>query len=97
MKPSSEKKQYYKFGKHVFRYDFDCDICEWVAKADEQMFDDNREWRAKYGKDLWNIDEYGYVVRQEVRFSRADWRNKADRDACLEMWCYEIAEETYTK
>lgn len=84
------KKQYYKYGKRMFRYDFDNAIAELVVKADKQMLEDNKEWQAKWGKDLWDIDEDGYMVMQEIGFSRADWKSKADRDSCLEMWCYDM-------
>jgi len=87
------KKQIYKRGKRTFRYDFDRAVVEYVAKADPEMLEDNAEWQAKYGKNLWDIDDDGYMVVDSAGLSRANWKNKESRNYYLDEWNYELDEE----
>ena len=87
------KTQIYKRGKRTFRYNFDEAIVEYVAKATKDMLEDNKEWQAKRGENLWDIDEDGYMVLDGAGLSRANWKNKESRDYYLDEWNYELDEE----
>ena len=87
------KTQIYKRGKRTFRYNFDEAIVEYVAKATKDMLEDNKEWQAKHGENLWDIDEDGYMVLDSAGLSRANWKNKESRDYYLDEWNYELDEE----
>ena len=87
------KTQIYKRGKRTFRYNFDEAIVEYVAKATKDMLEDNKEWQAKRGENLWDIDEDGYMVLDSAGLSRANWKNKESRDYYLDEWNYDLDEE----
>lgn len=77
----------------TFRYDYENCLVESVLKADEEMLKDNEEWNAKFGKDLWEIDEDGYVVEDTVGLSVEHWDNKESRIEYLTEWAEELKEE----
>ena len=87
----------YKMGKHYFKYDYDNAVVRkmWKPSKKElaEMLADNEEWQAKYGKDLWDIDENGMTEITSAGLSRANWENKESRNEYLSMWCGEIEEE----
>lgn len=83
------KSRPYKFGKRLFRYDFDHCLVEWIYKADPEMLEDNKEWQAKYGKDLWQIED-GYYIAEAVGLRPENWKRKAVRDEYLAEWCSDI-------
>ena len=58
------------------------------------MRQDNREWQAKYGKDLWDIDGDGYMTLSSVGLHPDNWNNKAARDEYLFGWCCELDMES---
>ena len=88
------KSRTYRVGKHLFRYDFDECIVEEIAKADPEMLEDNREWQAKHGRDLWDIDEDGYIELRSVGLLPENWKDKEARTEYLEMWAEELDYET---
>ena len=53
----------------------------------------NKEWQAKYGKDLWDIDENGMLEITSAGLSRENWENKESRAEYLGVWVDEIEEE----
>ena len=87
------KSRTYKVGKHLFRYDFDSCVVEEIAKADQEMIEDNREWQAKHGRDLWEIDKDGYIELRSVGLLPENWKDKEARAEYLEMWAEELGEE----
>lgn len=82
-----------RIGKHLFRYNYEWHTVEEIAKADPEMIEDNREWQEKYGRDLWEIDEAGYIELRSVGLSEENWKNKEARLEYLEMWAAELEEE----
>ncbi len=79
-----------KVGKKKFRYNYTDNLLEFVEKPDKQMLDDNKEWRAKYGRDLWEIRD-GYCIIDEIGLSEHGW--KADGEFWCEQWASELEEE----
>lgn len=88
-----KSKPYKLYGK-MFRYDFDTATVEYISKADEEMRRDSEDWQAKYGKNLWDIDDDGYIVLSTVGLLPENWKNKAARDEHLFCWCCELDEES---
>lgn len=89
-----EKSKVYKFRGQFFRYDFKNGLVECLTKATKQEYEDNEEWRAKYGKPLWKIDSEGYIEIEAVGLMRENWQRKAVRDEYLAEWIAEIEEDT---
>lgn len=87
-----KKSSIYKFKGKLFRYNFDHCVVEWVSKATQEEIDDNKKWQAKYGKNLWDIDEDGYIEIDAVGLRKENWTRKAVRDEYLSEWVAEIAE-----
>ena len=86
-------KEYEKIGKKTFRYDEKNAIVEYVSKATPEMYADDEEWFAKYGKPLWGIDDDGYIVLDSAGLSREHWKNRESRIEYLTEWTYEIEDE----
>lgn len=80
----------YKFNGRSFRYDFEHSIVELVQKADKEMLKDNIEWREKYGRDLWELDEHGIHVVDGVGLNVKNWKSKMARDMYLSEWCADL-------
>lgn len=83
-----------KVGDKEFRYDYKDCVVEYVMKADAQMYEDNKEWQKKWGRDLWDIDAEGYEVIASAGLSREHWDDKEARKEYLEMWAQELDEES---
>lgn len=94
-----KKSAVYKFRGKLFRYDFDCCIVELVTKATQEERDDNARWQSRYGKNLWDIDENGYIVADEVGLQKSNWQNKFVRNEYLNEWVDELnyMAETYSE
>ena len=80
-----------KIGNRLFRYNADKCIVEYVDKATPDMYADDEEWIAKYGKPLWGIDKDGYIVLDSAGLSKEHWDNKEDRIMYLTEWNAEIS------
>lgn len=89
----SKLSKVYAYREKLFRYDYENGIVSLVYKADKEMLNDNKEWQAKYGKDLWDIDEDGYIESSSVGLMRENWDNKEARDEYLWEWVEELNEE----
>jgi len=87
------KKQIVTIGKRKFRYDREHSIVECITKATPDMLEDNRNWRAKFGKDLWQIDADGYMVVASAGLMAENWDNREARAEYLEEWAFELDEE----
>ena len=83
----------YKYGKKLFRYDYNERLVEWIHKPSEDELNDNKEWQEKYQKDLWEIVD-GYVVVDRVGLRMENWDNVESRKSYLQNWCDDIEEET---
>lgn len=81
-----------KVRKRMFRYNYERCVVEYVFKVNKEMLADNVEWQAKYGKDLWEIED-GYCVADAVGLRKENWNNKELRLPYLEMWNDELDEE----
>ena len=84
----------YKRGKKLFRYDYDNALVLWVFKATKNEINDNKEWQEKYGKNLWDIDDDGYIEISSVGLGKVNWTNKDARDGYLDLWIDELEEES---
>lgn len=76
----------YKVGKKSFRYDNENATLQWVYKPDKQIIEDNKEWQAKHGKDLWDIVD-GYVICDIIGLGRENWAENP------KYWCEQYAHE----
>ena len=85
----------YKRKNKSFQYDYDNSLVLWVCKATEEEINDNKEWQAKYGKNLWDINNDGYIEIQSVGLMKSNWTNKSNRDSYLDQWIDELEEESY--
>lgn len=88
------KSKPYKLNGKLFRYDFDRSVVEYIAKATAEDLADEAEWKAKYGRSLFNIDDDGYMVIDTVGLHVDNWKNKAARDEYLSGWCGDLDEES---
>lgn len=82
----------YKRSGFSFRYDYDHCVVEVVSKAGAEEIADNEEWQSKFGKNLWDIDEAGYIVHDSVGLRPENWKNKEVRDEYLDEWIFEFRE-----
>jgi len=87
---SEMKSKPYKFNGKMFRYDYEHSVVEHIMKADKEAIKDEAEWKEKYGKPLFGIDEDGYIVVGSIGFSPENWENKDIRDEYLYEWSYEL-------
>lgn len=99
MPPETEERMmkkcsgiYKKDGK-MFRYDFEHCIVEYVCKASKDEIANNKEWQSKYGRNLWDIDENGYMVIDSAGLRAENWKNKEVRDEYLAEWIEEMKYE----
>lgn len=83
----------YKRNGKCFKYDFEHSIVEYVCKASKEELADNEEWQKKFGKDLWDIDEAGYIVIDSAGLRAENWKNKEVRDEYLDEWLFELRAE----
>lgn len=77
----------------LFRYNREHAIVEYITKATDDMYEDNVEWQAKFGRDLWDIDEDGYFVMDSIGLMRESWDNKEVRVEYLTEWAWELEAE----
>lgn len=88
----------YKMGKHYFKYDYENAVVRKMYKPSaaelREMIADNEEWKAKYNKPLWDIDENGMTEITSAGLSRENWENKESRREYLSMWADEVEEES---
>jgi hypothetical protein len=87
------KSKPYELDGKIFRYDFDHCVVEYIAKADAEMVADEAEWEQKHDRKLYNIDDDGYMVLDEVGLHKKNWINKEARDEYLSEWAFELDEE----
>jgi hypothetical protein len=80
----------YKVGDKTFRYDYENSVLEYVGKVFPEMIEDNKEWREKYGHDMWTIRD-GMSVIDEIGLSRDNWEESP------EYWCEAYASELHTE
>ena len=64
------KSKVYKLDGKMFRYNFDRNTVEYVAKAGNEELKDEAEWMQKYGEPLFGIDHDGYMVIDSIGLSR---------------------------
>lgn len=83
----------YKRNGKCFKYDFEHSIVEYVCKASKQELEDNKSWQEKFGKNLWDIDENGYIVIDSAGLRAENWKNKEVRDEYLDEWIFELQAE----
>ena len=81
-----------KVDDKLFRYDYENALVEWVEKPSAEMLEDNKEWQAKHGRDLWDIVD-SYVVIDSVGLRLENWKNKESRLEYLGNWADELSEE----
>lgn len=84
------KKTYYAYKGKTFRYDWDNALVAWVTKANKEMMADNEEWREKYGKNLWDIDEKGYIEVDTYGLRNENWKDKETRNEYLDGFIAEM-------
>ena len=84
----------YKRKGECFRYDYENSLLIWVFKATAEYYEDNVRWQEKFGKNLWDIDEDGYVEVCSVGLERSNWTNKEARNEYLDGWISVLDEET---
>ena len=84
----------YRMRGKSFRYDYDNGVVIWVEKAGKEEYENNQEWQKKFGRNLWDIDEDGYVEIMSVGMMKSNWCNKENRDTYLNNWIDELEEET---
>ena len=87
-----KKSAVYKFRGKLFRYNFDECLVEYLAKATKEELEENKEWQKKYGKNLWDIDENGYIEIDAAGLRKENWTRKAVRDEYLSEWVAEMQE-----
>lgn len=88
------RTQIYRFRGKIFRYRFDDAVVEHVAKADADMIAEEKDWIARHGTPLLDLDADGYFVLSAAGLSRQNWTRKSVRDEYLEEWCCEIDAES---
>lgn len=82
-----------KHNGKLFRYDYEqCEV-EYVHKATKQEREENEEWLKTNGKPLFEIDADGYYVLDSIGLSKENWRNKENRTAYLDEYCFNLDEE----
>ena len=87
-----KKSAVYKFRGKMFRYNFDECLVEYIAKATEEELEENKEWQKEFGKNLWDIDENGYIEIDAVGLRKENWTRKEVRDEYLAEWVAEMQE-----
>ena len=87
-----KKSAVYKFKGKLFRYNFDECLVEYIAKATKEELEENKEWQKKFGKNLWDIDENGYIEIDAVGLRKENWTRKEVRDEYLSEWAAEMHE-----
>lgn len=87
------KSKVIKVSGKSFRYDFDHCIVELVIKAGKEEIAEEEEWRAKYGRPLYGIDNDGYMVIDEAGLCMDSWTHKDTRNEYLTGWAEELDEE----
>lgn len=84
----------YEFGGAYFRYNVTDTLVRHLYKASDEEVKNNDAWKAKYGKQLYHIDEYGFICIQSVGLSREHWFNQEVRDEYLAGYLAEYQVES---
>lgn len=88
------KSRHYKLNGKLFRYDFDCCVVEYIFEAGMEEITYEAEWKSKYGKGLYDIDDDGYIVLDTAGFQKDNWMNTESRNEYLAGWMVELDEES---
>ena len=84
---------YFRKGNY-FKYDSDNAVVHMYWKPSntdlEAVKSDNKEWQAKYGKNLWDLSDDGFVEIDRAGLSCDNWENIESRDYYLDAWIQEI-------
>ncbi len=83
----------HKVGDRQFRYNYERNVIEYIYKATKEDLEENREWREKHGRDLYEIDEKGYCIVDSVGLSLSSWKDKDSREYYLQQYAYDLEEE----
>lgn len=67
-------------GNRRFRYDYQLCELQYIAKADKKVIKENKEWRDKFGEDLFEIVD-GYMLIDTIGLSKDGWEKSPD------YWC----------
>ena len=91
-------KNVVKLGEHYFKYDQAHGIVSMMFKPSaselKMMEADNAEWSAKFGRNLWEIDENGLCEIDSAGLSRENWNDPESRRSYLLDWADDMAEES---
>ncbi len=71
------KNELFNYHDHLFRYNYDESLVEYVYKPSEST----------------NTDSDGYVILDTVGLSNEHWNDKEAREEYLDGWIYELEEE----
>jgi len=69
-----------------FRYNYDENLVEMVQKASKEDAEMNREWKEKYGYDLYKIGVDGYYVVEKADLIREFWEDEDQRAKYLDQF-----------
>lgn len=89
-----KKSKVCKIESKLFRYNYNTNMVEYIARADKEMLADEAEWKVKHHSSLYDIDESGYTVIASVGLSVENWKNKGARVEYLTGWADELDEES---
>ena len=82
--------QIYERNGRTFIYDREDALVMWVSKADDWMIAEEKAWRENHnGRSLFDIDDNGYALVDEIGLSNAHWDDKETRDEYLDIWMTE--------
>lgn len=87
------KSQPYKASGKLFRYDFDSSMVEYIAKAELEEIEADREWKRNHGRSLYRIGDDGYMVLDTIGLNRKNWEDKGARDEYLAAWAVDLDAE----
>ena len=87
------KSRPYKVSGKLFRYDFDSSTVEYIAKAESEEIEADREWKRSHGRSLYGIGEDGYMVLDTIGLNRKNWEDRGARDEYLAAWAVDLDAE----
>ena len=79
------KSRPYKVSGKLFRYDFDSSTVEYIAKAEPEEIEADREWKRSHGRSLYGIGEDGYMVLDTIGLNRKNWEDRGARDWAVDL------------
>jgi len=85
------KNEVYSYRGREFKYK--APYVSMVAKATDDEYNDNKEYQKEHGRNLWDIDEDGYIEIEKVGLMKENWDNSENRDVYLDQWIDEYEEE----